>query len=58
MEMRRAARAAALGNGGEAAATAAHFRARRQTLLRPILFLMLVLFFVAYPVLNSWYGLE
>ncbi|PPR25428.1 MAG: hypothetical protein CFH40_00405 [Alphaproteobacteria bacterium MarineAlpha10_Bin3] len=36
----------------------AYFRTRRRAIIRPILLLALVLFFAAYPVLKSWYGLE
>lgn len=58
-EMRRAVQAVASGRGGETAgASVAYFRARRQSIVRPILLLVLVLFFVAYPVAKSWYGLE
>lgn len=59
MEMRRVVQAMAQGKDSEEAAqSAAHFRARRQAIVRPILLLMLVLFFAAYPVLKFWYGLE
>lgn len=58
-EMRRAARAVASGQDDEAAlASVVHFRARRQSVIRPILLLLMVLYFAAYPVAKSWYGLE
>jgi hypothetical protein len=59
MELRRAVRAMAQGGGREEAVqNIAYFRTRRRAIIRPILLLALVLFFAAYPVLKSWYGLE
>lgn len=55
-EMRQAA---AQGNGGEeAVAIPVYFRTRRRNIIRSILLLVMVLFFTAYPVAKSWYGLE
>jgi sterol desaturase/sphingolipid hydroxylase (fatty acid hydroxylase superfamily) len=59
LELRRSVRAMAHGEAGEEAMqNIAYFRTRRRAIIRPILLSILVLFFAAYPVLKSWYGLE